>query len=191
LERRYEAVLFDLDGTLVDTMSLHCANYIKALAEVGVEITEAEFYSYAGKSGKQLLSDIAQVRGCYIDVDSVHKRKNELYQVGLRSEKIKINDPLLKILQLLRPHYKIALVSGSSTENVRIIAEQAGLSHLFDVMLGGDIDIKGKPHPDLFLKAASLLKVEPKRCLVFEDTEYGIEAAQKAGMDWIQVSVMT
>lgn len=181
----YKAMIFDMDGVITDTMSWHCQAYRDALKGKGVFISEEEFFMHAGKSGKQLLEDIMKIKNASFDVEKVYHRKNQLYRKLLKNVKPFPN--MVKLISILGQKYKLALVSGSSIRNVNIILNKLNLKHKFDVIIGGDEVKRGKPYPDIFLKAAGELGVLPKECVVFEDTEFGIEGAKSAGMEYIKI----
>jgi HAD superfamily hydrolase (TIGR01509 family) len=173
------AWIFDFDGVLVNTMETHFACYSQALAEVGVPVDKAQFYSQAGMTGREQISWFARKAGIAVDPDSVYRRKGEIFR-GLKAEAKKI-DCMVELLHLLQAsRHLIAIATGSSRSSVQPVMDQ------FDLVphaLVTSEDVKrGKPHPDLFLAAATSLGVPPGQCIVVEDSDVGIESAKRAGM---------
>ncbi len=181
----YKAVIFDMDGVIVDSMPLQYESYKRALSEENISITEEEFFLYAGKQGKKLLQDIMNIKNVSFDIKKVYDKKNKIYRELLKD--IKTFPDIIKLINVFIGKYKLALVSTSSIVNISIILDKLNLKAKFNVILGAEDADRGKPSPDIFLKAASRLGALPAECIVFEDSNYGIEAAKRAGMEYIRV----
>jgi HAD superfamily hydrolase (TIGR01509 family) len=171
--------IFDFDGVLVSTMEGHFACYSAALAEAGIPIDRAQFFSQAGMTGREQIAYFAAKAGVTVDPDAVYKRKGEIFREK-KPEAPQI-EPMVNLLRTLRAAGQpIAIATGSSRQSVSPVIERHGLS---PTALVAAEDVKrGKPHPDLFLRAAELLGVPPEDCIVIEDSDVGIEAAKAAGM---------
>jgi len=173
------AYIFDFDGVLVDTMPAHFASYGEALAEAGVPIDRERFYYQAGMTGREQIRYFCQRAGVQADVEAIYARKNEL-----ASKHRHLISPIpanLRLLHLLRAAgVRTAIASGSSRPSILPVMERFGI--VADALVCSEDVRRGKPHPDLFLRAAELLGVEPARCIVVEDSEVGIQAARSAGM---------
>jgi beta-phosphoglucomutase-like phosphatase (HAD superfamily) len=184
--RRLAAVIFDFDGTLVDTMPLHYEAYRRTFAEMGLELTHDDFYSNIGGNGRETIPLMLRGRDCPKSVAEVHGRKREivceLFQIG----PIKTLETA-KLLPLLHGLLPLALASTGSRVGIEIILDRLGWSDCFTVVVTGEDAPRGKPAPDLFLLAAKKLGVEPADCLVFEDTAAGVAAAEAAGMHYFDV----
>lgn len=174
-----------MDGVIVDSMPLQYEAYRRALDEENITISKDEFFLYAGKQGKKLLQDIMDIKNTSFDIEKVYKRKNDIYRELLKD--VEAFPDIIKLIDLFYGKYKLALASTSSNTNINIILNKFNLGDKFDVIVGMEDVQRGKPHPDMLLKAASQLDVLPDECIVFEDSEYGIEAAKRAGMEYIKV----
>jgi HAD superfamily hydrolase (TIGR01509 family) len=174
-----DAYIFDFDGVLVNTMEAHFACYKQALEEVGIGIDKQQFYSQAGMTGREQIAYFARRDGVTVDVDAIYKRNQELKSQYI--ENITTIPVIIGLLKALRAAGQpTAIASGSSKQSVLPIAARFGIE--VDVVVGGDDVARGKPFPDLFLLAASRLHVNPEHCIVFEDSDVGIQAAREAGM---------
>ena len=171
--------IFDFDGVLVNTMEAHFISNQQALAEEGVPIDKAQFFFQAGMTGREQISYFVTKAGKSVDIEKVYRRKGELYEDFI--DKATVIECNLKLLQMLQANgYPIAIASGSSNKSIDPIIKHFGV--LVDaIVTSADVN-RGKPHSDLFLKAAELLGLPPSHCIVIEDSEVGIEAAINAGM---------
>ena len=173
------AYIFDFDGVLVNTMAAHFSAYGQALAEAGVPIDKEQFYSQAGMTGHEQISFFAKKAGVEIDVDRVYQRTREIRRDQPEpTEGIACNLELLRILR--RAGVPVAIATGSSRPSILPIMREHGIEA--DAIATSEDITRGKPFPDLFLCAADKLKVAPGDCVVVEDSDVGIQAAQAAGM---------
>ncbi|MHA3690154.1 HAD family hydrolase [Akkermansia sp. AKK6] len=188
-EKKYEGYIFDLDGTLVDSMPLHYKAWRKALARAGAPdsvFREDEFYSCGGKSANDVVSFLNARYGLVMDAASTAADKRRIYLEMLEEEGM---EPIHEVVEFVRSlgDAPKAIATGSAIPGASRTLAAAGLSGLFDVILTPEDVENGKPAPDMFLKAAELLGAAPGRCVVFEDAVPGIKAAAAAGMDCVQV----
>jgi len=173
------AYIFDFDGVLVDTMAAHFKCYEKACAEAGVPLDKAQFYSQAGMSGAEQIAYFAAKAGKKVDVGPVYRRKKELYAEYINlATLIKPNYMLLKNLKAAG--VKLAIASGSSRGSMLPLIEKFGIP--YDALVTAEDVNRGKPDPELFLKAAEKLGVPAGDCTVVEDSDAGVEAGRRAGM---------
>ncbi len=173
------AFIFDLDGVLFKTMEVHFECYKQALAEVNVPIDRDQFFRQAGMTGKEQIQYFATRAGIAIDPDLVYARKRELHaRRGNHAEAIECNLGLFRALRAAG--IPAAIASGSAKSSWRPLLEEYGLEA--DALVGPEDVERGKPNPDLFLCAARKLGAPPVNCVVIEDSEAGVEAAQAAGM---------
>jgi beta-phosphoglucomutase len=173
------AWIFDFDGVLVSTMDAHFACYSRACAEVGVPIEKRQFYSQAGMSGREQIAYFAVRAGKAIDVEAVYRRKGELF-LGHLDEVLPIAAGVELLATVRAAGSRTAIASGSSRPSMLPVIARLGLS--CDVIVTSEDVARGKPNPDLFLKAAALLDMPAERCIVVEDSDAGIEAADRALM---------
>jgi beta-phosphoglucomutase-like phosphatase (HAD superfamily) len=180
-QRGITALIFDLDGTLVDTMPLHYEAYRRVLAECGVALTWDWFRRSVGGAAREVIPRLLDGHDPRQDIGTIHRRK-----LALVAELLQQSPPraleLAKLLPVFRSHFKLALASSGARSGVRGILRTMGWESTFDVVLTGDDVVRGKPAPDQFLLAAARLNVVPGACLVFEDTDAGVFAAEAAGM---------
>jgi len=186
----FEAVIFDLDGTLVDSMPAHFAAWSEALSQFDVPkdiFPEDVFYSMGGRPTKDIVVELNGEFGLSIDPAAVAIAKREAFLTML--DKVEIHEDVVKYAQSLRGKTPMAIATGGS----RVVAEKTlqavGISDLFDEVVTANDVTCGKPAPDIFIEAASRLEVDPVKCLVLEDAPAGIMAAQNAGMEVVTVPV--
>lgn len=184
-EGDFRAYLFDLDGTVADTMPQHFVAWTATLADHGAAMSEELFYEWGGVPPLKVVSLLNERFGYTLDPETVMADKEARFLEG-------INDvqPIASVLaHIVAQHGRIplAIVSGSPRANVERTLKVLGLTDRFDITVCAEDYTNGKPHPEPFLKAAELLHVEPRQCLVFEDADAGIASAKAAGMQWVRV----
>jgi HAD superfamily hydrolase (TIGR01509 family) len=185
----FAGYIFDLDGTLVDTMPLHYRAWDKAMRAVGLNaaLDEELFYSLGGVPTKRVAELIAAHYGLTIDPHAVFDHKEALF-VELQKD-AKLIEPVVEIARRMSLTHPVSIASGGPRVIVRGMLELTGLASLFSydrVITPEDVE-HGKPAPDMFLLAAKRMGVVPEKCLVFEDAEPGMRAAEAAGMKWVRV----
>ncbi|HID87862.1 MAG TPA: HAD family phosphatase [Anaerolineae bacterium] len=182
------AVIFDMDGVMVDTAEQHYAAWQRVFAEVGREFSEAEFRATFGMRNPEILrrflgDDLSEER-----IEELGRRK-EVYYRDLVREQVRPAPGLLSLLRELRAHgFKIAVGTSAPRENIELVLEALEISEEMDAVVGGADVVQGKPAPDTFLLAARRCGVPPERCLVIEDAPAGLAAARAAGMRSIGIT---
>jgi HAD superfamily hydrolase (TIGR01509 family) len=184
-EGNFRAYLFDCDGTIADSMPLHYKAWKKALAEWNCEFEEKLFYEWGGMPVVEIVSNLNQRQRLNMPVDVVGRRKENLY-FELLPELAAVPE-VLEHIEASHGTIPFAVVSGSTRESVTESLAALKLGDRFDTLVCAGEYEKSKPDPEAFLLAASRLGVAPGECLVFEDTEMGIQAAKAAGMAWVKV----
>jgi len=186
----YKALIFDLDGTLVDSMPAHFKAWCQALADHGSPgvFPEDVFYAMGGRPTRDIVEIINGERGLHLDPDGVALSKKRhflkvLGTVGLIKE-------VADFAEQNRGKVPMAVASGGSRIVVEKTLQMVGISDWFDEVVSNDEVANGKPAPDIFLEAASRLGVAPADCVVFEDGRAGIEAALAAGMEVVTVPTL-
>jgi beta-phosphoglucomutase family hydrolase len=183
--RPFEAYLFDCDGTIADSMPLHYIAWKQALGEQGCDFPEDVFYKWGGMPVHEIISTLNAQQGLAMDVEAVAVRKENLYYEYL--PRLTAVPEVLEVIEASHGSLPFAVVSGSTRESVKASLESLKLLEKFDTLVcAGDYQ-RSKPHPEGFLLAAERLGVAPENCLVFEDTEMGIQAATAAGMASVKV----
>lgn len=185
----FAGYIFDLDGTLVDTMPLHYRAWDEAMRRAGLEapLDEELFYSLGGVPTLRVAELIGKHYGLTIDPQVVFEHKEALFH-ELQAD-AKLIEPVVEIARRMSLTHPVSIASGGPRVIVRRMLELTGLARLFPhhvVVTPEDVE-HGKPAPDMFLLAARRMGVEPAACLVFEDAEPGMRAAEAAGMKWVRV----
>lgn len=184
----FSGYIFDLDGTLVDTMPLHYAAWEAALRNAGLQgrLDENLFYSFGGMPSRKVAVLLGRRHGMEVDPEKVYRDKEDIFMGSLR--KLALIEPVVEFARRVAKTHPVAVASGGTRDVVHNTLKLTGLAPLFPVVVTVDDVAHGKPAPDMFLLAARLMGVEPARCMVFEDGKPGIEAAQAAGMKWVLVA---
>lgn len=183
----FAGYIFDLDGTLVDTMPLHYRAWNKAMQKVGLagDLDEELFYSLGGVPTRRVAELIAQHYALKIDAQAVFHDKESLF-LQLQKDG-KLIEPVVEVARRVALTRPVSIASGGPRDVVRTMLEISGLAPLFKVVITPEDVEHGKPAPDMFLLAAKRMGVPPEKCLVFEDAEPGMRAAEAAGMKWVRV----
>jgi beta-phosphoglucomutase family hydrolase len=183
----FTGYIFDLDGTLIDTMPLHYRAWDAAMRKAGLQVTLDEdlFYSLGGVPTVRVAELIGQHYGMTVDPQKIFHEKEALFHE--LQEDAELIKPVADFASEAAKSHPLAIASGGTRDIVKRSLELAGIHSLFKAVVTADDVVHGKPAPDMFLLAARLLGVEPTRCLVFEDAEPGIKAAFAAGMQVVRV----
>jgi len=184
-DKEYKAYLFDCDGTIADSMPLHYEAWKTALGEWQCEFDEELFYAWGGMPVAEIIAGLNKLHGLEMPVEQVERRKEGLYVEILPH--LKAVPEVLEHVHLKHGHIPFAVVSGSRRESVVASLEALGILERFDTLVCAGDYTRSKPDPEPFLMAAERLGVAPADCLVFEDTDMGIQAATAAGMDSVKV----
>ncbi len=180
-----KGLIFDCDGTLVDTMPLHYLAWRKALEAVKIEFPEERFYAFAGAPTKTIIEILSREQGVACDAQAVAEAKEHLYVESL--EELEPIHSVIEIARREKGKRKLAVASGGWKRVVIASLAVVGIEGMFDAIVGADDVVHGKPSPDIFLRAAMLVGLQPAECVVYEDGEMGIVAARAAGMRVIDV----
>jgi beta-phosphoglucomutase family hydrolase len=181
----FKAYLFDCDGTIVDSMPLHYVAWKTVLAEWGCEFNEELFYSWGGMPVAEIIAALNVREGLAMPVEEIARRKEGMYYKIL--PELKAVPEVLEHIQMSHGKIPFAVVSGSTRDSVTQSLKTLGILDKFETLVCAGDYTKSKPDPEPFLIAAERLGVKPEDCLVFEDTEMGIQAATAAGMASVKV----
>jgi len=181
----FKAYLFDCDGTIADSMPLHYVAWKRALGEWGCVFPEATFYAWGGRPAAEIIATLNAEQGLSMPVVAVAVRKEDFYLEML--PQLQAVPEVLEVIEASYGAVPFAVVSGSTRESVVASLSTLGILDKFETLVCAGDYAKSKPDPEPFLMAAEQLGVAPQDCLVFEDTEMGIESAKAGGMGWVKV----
>jgi beta-phosphoglucomutase-like phosphatase (HAD superfamily) len=184
----FSAYLFDLDGTVADTMPLHFQTWSQAVMEHGGTFPEDLFYAFGGIPLPRTVEMLNEQLGYNMPPEETARRKEQLYLDVLKGDTgLRAVASVLAVIQREHGRIPFAIVSGSPHASIEHTLVSLGLRDKFDVIVGAEDYSHGKPDPEPFLIAAARLGVQPGACLVFEDADAGIAAAEAAGMAWVRI----
>ncbi len=177
-----KALLFDLDGTLIDSMPLHHEAWRQWYAAQGLPFDEAGFFAAtAGRTNAEILADLFPARG-EAERWQMAEDKEAMYR-ALARERLQLIDGAMAVLDAARGQgLKLAVCTASPPGNLAVAFERFGFGERVDTVTSPADGLRGKPHPDIFAEAARRLGAAPADCIVFEDAPLGVEAARRAGM---------
>jgi beta-phosphoglucomutase len=180
-----KACIFDLDGVIVDTAKYHFLAWKRLADQMGINFTEKDNERLKGVSRMASLEIILEIGGRTLDQgekDELAALKNTWYVEYIsRMEADEILPGALEFIRSLKKE-NIRVALGSASKNTPMILDRIGMKGTFDAVADGNIVHKAKPDPEVFLKAASMVGIDPAECVVFEDAVAGVEAALNAGM---------
>ncbi len=181
-------VIFDMDGVLADTATIHFKSRVMVANELGVKMTKKFFEETFGQQSIPIMRKLVGPNINQLDVEKFVALKEKYYRDMVKDE-IK---PLLGVINLIKSlkkkNSKLAIGSSGPPENIDLLLNGLNIKQYFDVIISAKDVKKGKPAPDVFLIAAKRLNIEPKNCIVIEDAPVGIEAAIRAGMKSIALT---
>ncbi|GGB94133.1 carotenoid dehydrogenase [Marinobacterium zhoushanense] len=179
--QKYAGIVFDMDGTLVDTMEGHLEAWRRACEAYGFPFDKAYMHSLGGVPSVQTVEILNQLHGLNHDAEEVAQHKHQAWlSMALKPQLFPETSGVFRHYRGLK---KIGIGTGAKREGAEIILSAVGLLDQVDALVTSSDVEHGKPAPDTFLKVAQLLGVNPGDCVVFEDTEIGRQAAFAAGMD--------
>lgn len=182
----FKAAVFDLDGVVADTARFHFLAWQRLAQELGFEFTEKDNERQKGVSRMESLEILLEVGGCTNlspeKKEELAAKKNEWYKEYLyEMTPADILPGARDFMKYLRRR-GIRTALASASKNAPIILEKLDITELFDAVVDGNSVSKAKPDPEVFLKAAEKLGIDPSECFVFEDAQAGVEGAKRAGM---------
>jgi HAD superfamily hydrolase (TIGR01509 family) len=180
-----EGLIFDCDGTLADTMPLHWDAWHETFAEVGLSLPPNFLHQFCGVPSRVIVETYNAQFGTTFDPVRFSLEKQSRVRTKLEhSSRIHV---IADVVDANLGRLPMAVASGGTRFNVDLILNAIGLGHAFDTIVTADDDVAAKPAPGIFLETARRLGVAAERCLVFEDGDPGILAAQRAGMPFVDV----
>lgn len=183
--QNHDALLFDCDGTLADTMPAHYRAWLAVTTSHGIAFDEDRFYSLGGRPTRDILADLAAEAGVALDLEAGVAAKEAAFLAQL--DRVAAIDPVIDVVLRSRGRVPMAVVTGGHRAVCGRILTHLGIAEAFTAVVASEDTSRHKPEPEPFLEAARRLAVRPERCVVWEDSDLGIEAARRAGMEWIDV----
>ncbi|HBJ37272.1 MAG TPA: HAD family hydrolase [Planctomycetaceae bacterium] len=184
----YLALIFDCDGTLTDSMPLHYVAWRRTLDRYGIVFPEDRFYAMGGVPTDKIIEILSHEQGIVADVVAVAAEKEREFLTTIGD--VQPNPPVCEIARLHHGRLPMAVASGGIRSVVIDQLVKIQMHGHFDVIVAAEDTQRHKPEPDVFLEAAKRMSVPADRCLVFEDTDIGVTAARRAGMDFVDVRTL-
>ena len=188
LQNDYEGLIFDMDGTLADTMPTHFIAWSKTFKKYNINFSEDRFYALGGVPAEAIITMLAKEQGQSIDAAAIAIEKEKLFEFLLGE--VQPVKEVKAIAQRYREILPMAVATGSPMWVAEKILTALGMRNWFAAVVTAECIENPKPAPDIYVKAARLIGVAPQRCHAFEDTELGIQAASSAGMDVININTL-
>ena len=177
--------IFDCDGTLTDSMPLHYVAWHKTMQKHGIRFTEDRFYELAGVPTEKIIEQLAREQSVQVDPELASQEKEQAFLESI-DQLVPIEPGVAKVKSVME-HCAVGVASGGTRDAVLAQLRQIELHETFRVIVTAEDTERHKPEPDVFLEAARLMQVDPRDCCVYEDSDLGIQAAQAAGMHWVDV----
>lgn len=186
-KQQFSAVIFDCDGTLVNSMPAHFQAWCEALAQFGAANVMAEdvFYAMGGRPTKDIVIELNAEYGLKLDPSRVALAKREAFLRKLHH--VELIDEVADYARSLRGKVPMAIATGGSRFVIEKTLQIVGVSDWFDEVITADDVANGKPAPDIYIEAARRLGVSPLKCLALEDAPAGVDAARAAGMTVLEI----
>lgn len=182
-----KAVIFDMDGVIVDSEPRHERAFVEVVRELGYEDLGLKFADYIGRSDKELWIDFVAKHSPKQSLDLLLAMKRRRVIEIIRREQ-PLFKGLLPLVENLAACYRLAVASGSERLVIEEVLNLERLHRFFSVVVSGSEVLRGKPAPDIFLRTAELLGVVPKDCCIIEDSKPGVAAGLAAGMQVIAIT---
>jgi len=188
IEKPVRAVIWDMDGVIADTGAFHCRSWQFAFNKQGITFTEADFQRIFGQRNDTIIRLILGREVTQSEIESIANDKEVYFRETVKSH-VRPFPGVMALLKTQKTHgISAAVASSAPLENIQLILAEAGIADYFQAIVFGKEVSEGKPSPQVFLKAAEKLGVEPANCIVIEDAVAGVAGAKRAGMRCIAVT---
>jgi len=184
-----KGVLFDMDGVLVDSESFMSKAAIMMFSELGVNVLPEDFHPFVGMGENRYLGGVAESHGIKINIDQAKARAYEIFEIIVRGKLAPLPGAHEFIAKCQKKGFKLALATSADRIKMEVNLREIGLSRdlFLSIITGLDIENK-KPFPDIYIKAAKSIGLDPRECLVVEDAVSGIKAGKSAGCRCLAVT---
>ncbi len=178
-----EAVIFDMDGVIYDTEAFYLKHWIQVFNQYGYDMTKDIYVKAMGRGRKKVKEYFKSIYGEDLPIDEMYIKKDKLLFDSIKSNEVPLKLGALDLLKYLKSkNIKTALATSAKRERLNVQLKESPIVQYFDTIVCGDDVVNSKPNPEIFLKAAGIIKVVPEKCIVIEDSEAGIKAAYDGKM---------
>ena len=181
-----KAVIFDMDGVLIDSMPYHADAWVAVFANVGIKIQRDDIYKIEGSNHIGVIKLVFEKAGRIPEPEDFHKLAEEKKEIFSKINKATVFEGIYELIDILKNKYALAVVSGSDKAVVKELIGRF-FPDTFSVMVTGNDVKEGKPSPLSYLKAVEMLKVRKDECIVIENAPLGVESAKRAGLFCIAI----
>jgi HAD superfamily hydrolase (TIGR01509 family) len=180
-----QALIFDCDGTLADSMPLHWRAWKQVTESHGIHFPEDRFYALGGVPARDILKMLSEEQGRELDYVAVAREKERTFEQLI--PQVRAIELIAKIARDNHGKLPMAVASGGTRRIVTQMLHHLGMAHLFQAVVVSEDVTRQKPAPDIYLEAARRLAVAPQNCRAYEDTDLGLIAIRAAGMEAVDV----
>ncbi|WP_024547614.1 fructose-1-phosphate/6-phosphogluconate phosphatase [Siccibacter turicensis] len=185
---RYDGLIFDMDGTLLDTEPTHRKAWHQVLTKYGMRFDEQAMVALNGSPTWRIAQTVIELNNASLDPHQLAQEKTAAVRAMLLDDVRSL--PLIEVVKTWYGRRPMAVGTGSESALAEALLAHLGIRHYFNAVVAADHVEHHKPAPDTFLRCAELMGVAPEKCVVFEDADFGIQAARLAGMDAVDVRVL-
>lgn len=179
-------LIFDCDGTLVDSMPLHFTAWTTVLRRHDLELTRERFYEWAGAPIDEIIRRLADEKGMSVDAAAIADERDACFHSYPESD-LRPVEPVVDIARHYHGQLPMAVATGSTAASAHTSLCAIGIFELFDAVISSRDVGRAKPAPDVFLHAAKQIGIPPEACAAFEDGDAGLESARAAGMHAVDI----
>ena len=185
---RYDGLIFDMDGTILDTEPTHRKAWHQVLTKYGMRFDEQAMVALNGSPTWRIAQTVIELNNATLDPHQLAAEKTAAVRAMLLDDVRPL--PLIEVVKTWYGRRPMAVGTGSESALVDALLSHLGIRHYFDAVVAADHVTHHKPAPDTFLRCAELMGVAPEKCVVFEDADFGLQAARLAGMDAVDVRLL-
>jgi len=177
------AVIFDMDGVLLDSEPYYYKYLTQRFQDHNVKVTDEEYRTFVGLPTREVWKYVEQANGAELDIDSIIEKEEDQVNAVFRQAHLAPITGIPELLKALKDQDVLTNVASSSARStIELIVDKLELNAYFNFFISGTEVPRGKPHPDIFLESARIHDLQPENCIVIEDSTNGVKAAKAAGM---------